>query len=164
MNIGRITTMQPVYQIAYQPTFKVQSDGSYSLDDFQHLYDRNFIHAAYTSILRREPDETGEAYYLERIRKGVSRNRILAQFQKSDEAKRHTTNIAGLKSALVVEKLCAIPLVGGMLTGILFLSTIKSHLQDLRALENHIVRMAEETQLLHQNDLAKIRASLTHQK
>ncbi len=164
MNIGSITTMQPVYQIAYQPVFKVKADGIYDLDDFQHLYDRNFVHAAYVSILRREPDQAGEAYYLERIRKGVSKNKILAQFQKSSEAKKHKTYIAGLKAALVIENICAVPVVGRVAVAILFLSNIKNHLQDLRALENHMVRMAEETQLTHQNDIAKIRAMISNLK
>jgi FkbM family methyltransferase len=164
MNIGSITTMQSVYQIAYQPVFKVKSDGIYELDDFQHLYDRNFVHAVYVSILRREPDKAGEAYYLERIRKGVSKNKILAQFQKSSEAKKHKTYIAGLKAAIAIESLCNLPVVGHMVIAILFLSNIKNHLQDLRALENHMVRMAEETQLTHQNDIAKIRSTLMQQK
>jgi FkbM family methyltransferase len=164
MNLESITTMQLVYQIAYQPVFKVKSDGIYNLDDFQHLYDRNFVHAAYISILRREPDQAGETYYLERIRKGISKNKILAQFQKSSEAEMHKTYIAGLKSAVVIENICEIPVIGRILVALSFLSNIKNHLQDLRALENHIVRMAEETQLSHQNDIAKIRAVLTHQK
>lgn len=164
INIGSISTMQPVHQIAYQPVFKVKSDGIYDLDDFQHLYDRNFVYAMYVSILRREPDPEGEAYYLERIRKGVSKNKILAQFQKSPEAKTHKTYIAGLKAAVIIENICDIPVLGRIAVAIFFLSNIKNHLQDLRALENHMVRMAEETQLTHQNDITKIRAALAHQK
>jgi SAM-dependent methyltransferase len=139
-------------KIAYQPTFIVNPEGIYDLDDFQLLYDRQFICAAYLAILRREPDDTGLAYYLNRIRKGISKAKILAQFQKSPEALKHKTIIKGLRSAVVMEKLFDIPIIGSLILSVIFFLNVKNHLHDLRALENNIVRMAEETQLaLHDN-------------
>jgi Domain of unknown function (DUF4214) len=139
-------------KIVYQPTFVVNPDGNYDLDDFQLLYDRQFVYAAYQAILRREPDDTGLAYYLNRIRKGISKTKILAQFQKSPEALKHKTVIKGLRSSVVMEKLFDIPIFGSLILSVIFFLNVKNHLHDLRALENNIVRMAEETQLALHDD------------
>jgi FkbM family methyltransferase len=161
---GNIITMRPAYKIAYQPVFKINPDGLYDLDEFQRLYDRNFVYAAYVAILRREPDAVGETYYLERVRKGVSKVKILAQIEESPEAKKYKTLITGLRFAIVLEKICSIPVVGRLILATIFMLNIKSHLQDLRALENHMVRNAEETQSIHENSVADIRAKLANLK
>ena len=131
-------------QIEYQPSFSVNPDGVYNIGDFLSLYDRNFVHYAYLSILRREPDSGGLQYYLERVRSGISRVTMLGQMMKSSESKKYNTKIAGLNTALFIEWFFNVPILGSFCLAIDFLINIKNHLQDLRALENYVVRVSED--------------------
>jgi hypothetical protein len=67
--------------IKFQPNFKVRSDNQYHVNNFLSLYDRNFIEASYLAILKRKPDTEGEKYYLNLIRSGISKAKILAQIK-----------------------------------------------------------------------------------
>lgn len=136
---------QSVVRVNYQPTFEPSQNGSYDLDEFRSLYDRNFVRAAYLAILRREPDPEGELYYLEQVRAGIGKDEILDSILKSQEAKKHKTVIRGLGAARTVRKMCRIPFFGKIFVAMLFLVELRSHLQDLRALENHVIRIAEES-------------------
>lgn len=149
-----------ISSIRYQNNFEIKSDGIYQLKDFQSLYDKEFIRSAYLAILRREPDIQGMGYYLNLIRKGISKSLILHQIKKSPEAKKFKTTIVGLEISVMVEKALTLPLIGTVLFAIIFLLNIKNHLQDLRALENHIIRVAQETQVTYQNDIKNISAML----
>ncbi|WP_347880459.1 DUF4214 domain-containing protein [Burkholderia sp. BCC0801] len=141
----RMTRMK-MLKINFQPEFIVRSDGKYSLDDFISLHDRNFVRAAYLALLKREPDEYGEQHYLNRVRAGVSKILILADIQKSKEAQRHGVKISHLKGAIIANKLFNVPVIGAVVQGMLFFFGVGRHLKDLRALENHLVRMGAEMQ------------------
>ena len=144
----------------FQPLFAVSSEGVYRLDDFLVLHDRNFVRAAYAAILRRAPDPDGEAHYLQQVRSGESKARVLNQILCSEEARRHRTEIHGLRAHLLMTKLCQAPIVGGVVSAILFLATINTHLRDLRVLENHVIRIAEEAQALHEANMRKVQSLL----
>ncbi|AOI44994.1 FkbM family methyltransferase [Burkholderia oklahomensis] len=137
-------------KINFQPEFVVREDGKYNLDDFLSLHDKNFVRAAYLALLQREPDEYGERHYLNRVRSGVSKVVILADIQNSKEARRRGVKIAHLKSAVFVNKLFGIPVIGGLIQGAYFFFSVNRHLKDLRALENHLIRMGEEMQQHYQ--------------
>ncbi|CAJ0713981.1 hypothetical protein LMG6871_00959 [Ralstonia edaphis] len=144
--VSRKITMDisPIRKVNFQPEFTIQPDGNYDLEDFYPFFDRKFVRFAYLAILRREPDPEGETYYVNRLRAGVSKHLVLWQLAKSPEAKGHNTKIARLRRAVLVSKVCNVPIIGNLLQTFLFLSGIGRHLQDLRALENHIIRMGEE--------------------
>ncbi|MCS6492816.1 FkbM family methyltransferase [Burkholderia thailandensis] len=137
-------------KINFQPEFVVREDGKYNLDDFLSLHDRNFVRAAYLALLNREPDEYGERHYLSRVRAGVSKIQILSDIQKSKEARKRGAKIAHLKGAVFVNKLFGIPVIGGLIQGTCFFFSVNRHLKDLRALENHLIRMGEEMQQHYQ--------------
>ena len=124
--------------------FQINANGFYHLNDFMHLHDKEFVHAAYLAVIRRAPDPTGTEYYINRIRRGVSRENILAQLMKSAEAKQFKTKIGGLPSYILLDKLLGIPVLGGLLSGLLYIFTVKSRLKDKRALENHLYRITDE--------------------
>ncbi|SDH63654.1 FkbM family methyltransferase [Paraburkholderia phenazinium] len=145
-------------QINYQPTFEQNDQGIYGLDEFQSLYDRNFVRAAYLAILRREPDPDGERHYLKQVRAGVAKDEILDDILKSAEARNYKTSIRGLGAARVIRRACRIPVFGKLVFAILFLLDVTNHLQDLRALENHVIRIAEESQGRYQAEIGKNRA------
>lgn len=53
-------------------------------------------------------------------------------------------------------KICDAPIFGNLMSGVIFFLNIKNYLKDLRALENHIVRVAEESQALHEFNIKKL--------
>ncbi|MEX3592998.1 MAG: DUF4214 domain-containing protein [Burkholderia sp.] len=124
----------------------MRADQKYRLDDFLSMYDRDFVRAAYVGLLKRVPDEWGERHYLARVRAGVSKVRILSDIARSEEAKQYAIEVAGLRSAATVDRIFAIPVLGGLIQSVCFLGHINQHLRDLRALENYMVRMGEEMQ------------------
>jgi FkbM family methyltransferase len=142
----------------YQPAFVANSEGRYRLDDFLVLHDRNFVQAGYKAILRREADPDGLSYYLQQIRSGASKARVLDQLLRSVEAKPHRTVIQGLSSHLRITRLCEAPIVGRIVSATLFLVSINEHLRDLRVLENHVIRIAEEAQTIHESNMHKLRS------
>ena len=64
------------------------------------LHDRTFIHAAYVSVLGREPDPVGEVYYLARLRAGAPKLQILKQLRRSAEGRAFIPAVAGLDWAI----------------------------------------------------------------
>jgi FkbM family methyltransferase len=156
------TSQQPRESIfarsVYQRSFIPHSDGRYCLSDFADLYDKDFVRAAYLAILRREPDPEGESYYLGQIRSGEPREKLLGQILGSPEARRHVTVIEGLRLHSRLRKLFELPLLGTLASAIVFLLSIGSHLRELRALDNHVTRIAEESQRRELFNLERLRS------
>lgn len=142
----------------YQPVFIVNSHGVYRLSDFLVLYDRRFVRAAYAAILRREPDPNGETHYLNRVRTGEHRALILEDILGSDEARKHRTVIHGLHEYLRRMRSCNRPVIGKFVAAYLFLLNLDEHMRDLRILENHMIRMAEEGEDVQESNLRKLRS------
>ncbi len=71
-----------------------------SLPELLAWDDVNFVRCAYVTILGRQPDAVGEAYYTARVRGGRSKKEILWQLRKSSEGRQHDPGIAGLDRAL----------------------------------------------------------------
>jgi GT2 family glycosyltransferase/glycosyltransferase involved in cell wall biosynthesis/SAM-dependent methyltransferase len=71
-----------------------------SLEELMELHDEQFIHAAYFAVLRREPDTAGRVYYLNRLRKGVSKLEILNQLLQSKEGHAQRVNLTGFDEAI----------------------------------------------------------------
>ena len=124
------------------------------------LHDRSFVNAAYLAILRREADPDGATFYLQQVRSGVSKAKVLDQILRSDEANKHRTVIHGLRSHLRFTRLCELPLIGNLVSAVVFLATVNSHLRGLRVLENHVIRIAEEAQVMHESNMHKLRSMI----
>lgn len=142
----------------FQPTFKPSPDAVYDITDFLALHDRAFVRAAYLAILRREPDPEGAENYVGLVRAGEPKARLLRDFLHSEEGRGHHTEIRGLDAHLRVLRLCELPLVGRWIAAVLFLANVNGHLRDLRVLENHVIRIAEESQAVHEANLSKLRS------
>lgn len=158
-NASELTMDSPLFtRTNYQPPFIVSSDGVYRLEDFLVLHDRNFVRAAYAAILRRDPDPDGEAYYLEQVRSGEHKAKLLGQILQSEEARKHQTVIHGLQRHLNLTRLCEFPVLGQILSAVFFLLSIDAHMRDLRVLESHVIRIAEEGQMVQESNLQKLRS------
>jgi hypothetical protein len=124
-----------------ETNFQIKASGSYHLNDFMHLHDRAFVNAAYSAILRRSSDSAGAEYYVNRIRRGISRESVLVQMMQSAEAINLGTKIHGLSTHILAEKFLNVPFFGEMLSSLLFIFSAKTQLREIRALANHIHRI-----------------------
>ena len=86
-----------------------------SLEALLRLQGRAFLDAAYRAIMRREPDATGTAFYLPRLRNGVAKMQILGELAGSHEARDQGTPLPGLQGALLAYRLGKLPLLGWLL-------------------------------------------------
>jgi O-antigen chain-terminating methyltransferase len=139
-----------------QPNFETNAQNVYALEEFMQLHDTSFVEAAYLAILHREPDTVGRIHYVRRIREGASKIRVLSDLIRSKEGRSKGTKIVGLNAALTVDKLLSIPVIGGLFHFLLFSATIRSHFREMRVLENHIVRLAEESHRLHRQEIQRL--------
>jgi hypothetical protein len=142
--------------IKFQPAFDLRQDGIYKIEDFDVLYDRQFVQAMYFAILRRAPDPTGEANYLGSLRAGENKAKLLCIFLHSEEAKKHHTEVKGLKGRMRLIRILEIPLIGRVIAALFFLLNINEHMRDLRVIENHMIRLAEETQSKNDSSYRKL--------
>lgn len=140
----------------FQPAFVVNDRNSYALEEFTKMHDMSFVEAAYFAILRREPDALGRTHYVRRIREGSSKIRVLSDLIRSKEGRSKGTRIAGLNVAMAIEKALSLPLIGGVLCFVVFSTTIRHHLRDMRVLENHLFRLIEETHRQHRQDFRRL--------
>lgn len=83
-----------------------------SLDELCSFYDVDFVRCAYITILGRQPDPSGEAAYLRRLRAGANKLSILNDLRRSSEGKSHDPGIAGLDRALRKQHHANLPFVG----------------------------------------------------
>lgn len=91
-----------------------------SLPELCSWRDVDFIRCAYVTILGRQPDQSGEFFYLGRLRSGISKLTIISQLRRSAEGRSHDPGIGGLDKALRRHRLARLPLLGAcfrLLTG-----------------------------------------------
>lgn len=155
------TPMEPrlFTRAVFQPAFTPNEAGRYEVDTFLALHDRAFVRAAYLAILRREPDAQGSETFLAQLRAGEPKARLLQGMLASAEGRRHGTVIRGLDARLRLLRVCEWPVVGRLVSAALFLLQVNAHLRDLRVLENHVIRIAEESQAVNESNLSKLRSA-----
>src|ERR1700722_11173818 len=83
------------------------------LQSLLQCQDRQFVEAAYMTILKRRPDIDGFNFYLARLRSGVRKIQILSEIGASPEARVAAVELPGLRDALWRQKFVRIPLLGG---------------------------------------------------
>lgn len=79
------------------------------------LHDRNFVNAAYVSVLGREPDPAGASYYLARLRSGTHKLQILKQLRRSAEGRAFVPAVAGLDRAIKRHSWATLAIIGPIL-------------------------------------------------
>jgi FkbM family methyltransferase len=150
---GKRMDSQQFIRAIFQPQFVLSSDNNYELDDFLVLHDTSFVDACYRAILKREADPAGMDFYADRVRSGIGKVQIIEEICASAEAKAHGVHIGGLAEAIRFRWWCELPILGPVVSAASFLKHLPSHLQDLRALENHLFRSAEQLQSLMEINL-----------
>jgi hypothetical protein len=86
-----------------------------SLAELLSWHDEDFVRCAYVTLLGRQPDSIGEWHYVEQVRAGQSRYKILWELRRSQEGKRHDPGIAGLDRSLRKAARERLPLIGSVM-------------------------------------------------
>lgn len=111
------------------------------LSDFKNLHDTDFIYQAYRQILIRDPDPSGEAHYLSRLRAGHSKSEIIFALTDSPEGKLVKRKIVGRTRYRVVSAISSIPIFGRLFEAAIFILYFREFMRDIRALENYVYRI-----------------------
>ncbi|ERJ40571.1 hypothetical protein L810_4484 [Burkholderia sp. AU4i] len=83
----------------------------FSATTLQQYEDEGFVRSAYRVILRREPDTQGLRDYLNQIRSGISKVKIIQNLRASREGQEAATALHDIAYASMVETLEAIPVI-----------------------------------------------------
>lgn len=99
-----------------QPHFNLHSFGpASSIEELLSLHDEFFVRRAYATVLGREPDPTGLAHFVGRIRSGESREAILAALRLSPEGREQDHVLEGLDEAIRIFRWRRWPVIGPIL-------------------------------------------------
>ena len=77
-----------------------------------NLHDDDFVVKTYNYLLRRNPDEEGQEYYVGLLRQGKSRWQVISQIYRSEEMQENKTAIYELKEHMDRYKRSRLPFVG----------------------------------------------------
>ena len=108
--------------------------------------DQQFVHCAYETLLRREPDPEGMAYYLGRLRTGFSKMTVVAQLRLSDEGKNYVPDLPDLDAAIKRHQKGRYPLIGWFFRQFSNMDGDSSSERRLRAIQNQIFLISEGNQ------------------
>jgi len=107
----------------------------------------DFIVCAYLTILRRRPDPSGLAFYLGRLRAGISKVQILGELYSSEEAKASGVSLLWLRRAIRRRKLTHLPLIGFVLRLFLDVEADSIMGKRLRIIEQQAHLISEQSAL-----------------
>jgi|KBSMisStaDraftv2_1062788.scaffolds.fasta_scaffold09200_2 FkbM family methyltransferase len=123
-----------------------------SLPELLLWHDIDFVRCAYVTVLGRQPDPAGEAFYTQRLRGGVSKMTILRELRFSQEAKCHDPGIAGFDKALKRHRNANRPVVGTLLRSLGGYESDRPTARRARSLEYAIERLERTLARQQQHD------------
>jgi FkbM family methyltransferase len=123
----------------------VIADSVKSAKNLQELlshHDEEFVHCAYKTLLRRNPDQEGLNYYLALVRAGHSKKHILTQLYLSNECKRRISTSPSFAIGTKKYAWLRYPIVGRLLLNIGRWFDHSETKNRFRAIENQIACLA----------------------
>jgi len=91
----------------------IENKNIYHVNDFMNYFDEDFIKNIYRGLLKREFDQKGFDYYLDKLRSTkLHRIEILARLYFSKECKSNNIKIKGLYLRLLTRLIYKIPILG----------------------------------------------------
>jgi SAM-dependent methyltransferase len=109
------TDLRPLPRLAESAGI-IERKQKYSLEDFLHFNDEDFIRNAYRGVLRREADADGSGPFLEGLRTGhMAKSEILGRLRYSAEGRACGVPIRGLPLAFALRTARHAPLIGRLL-------------------------------------------------
>ena len=92
-------------QISLEPVISFSQKSIYHRDEFTVYDDLEFVEKAFLGILQRPADETGLSEYVHFLRNGGDKESILIILLSSDEAKKNTVVVTGLRWHRMLKRL-----------------------------------------------------------
>jgi len=137
----------PSTALILDPEFEARED--YHLEDLLVFNDEAFVRNAYRAILRREPDDSGFADYLENLRNGrISKVDVLSSLRFSPEGQLRDVKVSGLNKPPLFPKLYNVPVLGYLIERLVAITRLPALITDHRRLESHLTardeRLAEQ--------------------
>jgi hypothetical protein len=111
------------------------------------LDDAAFIHAAYNALFRRAPDSSGLDHYLQLLRSGTSKMRIVWYLSRSAEGRKAASSLPGLRRAIRRHRLANNPITGWWYRPIAQVEGDTPFECRLRAVESTLTRLVQERQM-----------------
>jgi Domain of unknown function (DUF4214) len=108
------------------------------LSTLLQLQDGEFVHCAYLTILKREPDASGFSHYVERIRAGAQKLEILGDLCASNEAKGRSGELPWTRGVMRRGRLMRLPLIGVVIRSLFNREDNASLAKRLRLLEQKV--------------------------
>jgi len=124
------------------PPFRIQPDiekrEEYQLSELLAFHDEAFVRNAYEAVLKREPDDTGLAQYLQSLRSGrYSKIDILRSLRFSPEGQRANVTIHGLGRLSFLRKIYRVPVLGYLVQLAVAIARLPVLIANHRQLESH---------------------------
>ena len=146
-------TTPPFPDLKLQPALEKRDQ--YHINDLLGFHDETFIKNAYKVILKREPDDSGFARYLENLRSGrYSKIDILRSLRFSPEGQKANVSIAGLGKLSYLRKLYRVPVAGYLLRMVVGIGRLPVLIMNHRRLESHTAAQLERV-AAHVNDASR---------
>ncbi len=143
----------PFPDLELQPALEEREQ--YHLNDLLGYHDEAFIRNAYKVILKREPDDSGFAKYLENLRSGrYSKIDILRSLRFSPEGQNVNATIEGLGKLSYLRKLYRVPVAGYLLRMVVGIGRLPVLIMNHRQLESHMAGQFERI-AAHINDASR---------
>jgi FkbM family methyltransferase len=117
------------------------------LESLLQYQDRKFVEHAYLALLNRQPDPTGFAFYVDRLRAGVPKIQILGEIFASAEAKRIGKHISGLREAMRRQALRRLPVVGPLMKIFVKVGSHSTLEIQLRVIEQRAYLLSQQAEL-----------------
>ena len=138
-NVGEallFTPDAPLAPLKLQP--ELEERDHYHLNDLLGFHDEPFVRNAYKAILKREPDDTGLAHYLNNLRNGrYSKIDVLSSLRFSPEGGSANVKIEGLGKLSALRKIYRVPVVGYFLRLAVGIARLPVLITNFRQLESH---------------------------
>lgn len=129
-------------ELKFVPPFRSDLIRPVPFRDLKKYDGTAFIDAAYTACLRHLPDPQGKREYLDRLKSGATHAEIVARLKYSREGRTIRAKIQGLYTALILDFLQRIPIIGKIIISFLNLLTMHESLREIRdrqeKMRNHI--------------------------
>ena len=107
--INRDSAVLPDQRSKVEKNDTLSMHSAKSIEELLSYYDEEFIKCAYQTFLGRVPDTEGFNYYLDRIRKGISKTEIIYQIRSGYESKVFKSYVTGVNKLNMRHNLLKIP-------------------------------------------------------
>ena len=134
-----------------EPRRRLEAKDVYTLPDFLQFHDEEFVRIAYRILLRREPDASGQAAFLQALRTArLSKVEILGRMRFSTEGREAAVPLRGLLIPFAVRTVRRTPVLGRFIGIVQYLVRLPDIVRNHERLEATFFH--RESEFRHQVD------------